>query len=308
MKPNWKNRTMWTGDNLDIMRGMNSESLDLIYLDPPFNSKHNYAAPIGSEAAGAEFKDTWTLGDIDVAWHGLIADENPELYRVIDASMTKSDRAYLIYMAVRLMEMKRILKETGSIYLHCDPTMSHYLKLTMDAIFGRGNFRNEIVWCYKSGGRAKAHFPKKHDMILWYSINYGEYVFNYDDISLPRDTSTMHEPVLTDENGRKYQRNHKNGKEYRYYLDKGVLPNDWWTDIQAENPASKARTGYPTQKPLALLERIIKASSSPGDMIMDPFCGCATACVAAEKLERQWAGIDISPKVGRPGSVSRSTD
>ena len=122
--PNWTNRTLWTGDNLDIMRGMNSESVDLLYLDPPFNSKHNYAAPIGSEAAGAEFKDTWTLSDIDVAWHGLIADENPALYNVINAAMTKSDKAYLIYMAVRLLEMRRVLKPTGSIYLHCDPTMS----------------------------------------------------------------------------------------------------------------------------------------------------------------------------------------
>ena len=115
---NWKNRTMWTGDNLDIMRGMNSESVDLIYLDPPFNSKHNYAAPIGSEAAGAEFKDTWTLSDIAVEWHGLIADENPELYKVIDAAITNSDRACIIYMAIRLLEMRRILKSTVSKYLN----------------------------------------------------------------------------------------------------------------------------------------------------------------------------------------------
>ncbi len=115
---NWKNRTMWTGDNLDIVRGMNSESVDLIYLDPPFNSKHNYAAPVGSEAAGAEFKNTWTLSDIAVEWHGLIADENPELYKVIDATITHSDRACIIYMAIRLLEMRRILKSTESKYLY----------------------------------------------------------------------------------------------------------------------------------------------------------------------------------------------
>ncbi len=115
---NWKNRTMWTGDNLDIMRGMNSESVDLIYLDPPFNSKHNYAAPIGSEAAGAEFRDTWTLSDIAVEWRGLIADENPELYKIIDAAITKSDRACIIYMAIRLLENRRILKFTVSKYLY----------------------------------------------------------------------------------------------------------------------------------------------------------------------------------------------
>ena len=134
---NWKNHTIWTGDNLAIMRGMNSESVDLIYLDPPFNSKQDYAAPIGSEAAGAEFKDTWTLSDVDAEWINLIESKNPALYRVLLAAMTASDKSYLVYMAARILEMRRLLKPTGSIYLHCDPTMSHYLKLVMDAIFGR---------------------------------------------------------------------------------------------------------------------------------------------------------------------------
>ena len=151
---NWQNKSVFTGDNLPIMRGMNSESVDLIYLDPPFNSKTNYAAPIGSEAAGAEFKDTWTLSDLDIAWLDLIETRHPALNRVIQAAMTKSDKSYLVYMAIRLLELHRILKPTGSIYLHCDPTMSHYLKLVMDAIFGRKNLKNEIVWCYKSGGQA----------------------------------------------------------------------------------------------------------------------------------------------------------
>ncbi|MDE0679872.1 MAG: DNA methyltransferase, partial [Gammaproteobacteria bacterium] len=148
---NWANQTIWTGDNLPILRGMNSGSVDLIYLDPPFNSKANYAAPIGSEAAGAEFKDTWTLSDVDVAWLDLLEAKHPALNRVIHAALNTSDKSYLIYMAVRLLEMRRVLKETGSIYLHCDPTMSHYLKLVMDAIFGRKAFRNEIVWCYRGG-------------------------------------------------------------------------------------------------------------------------------------------------------------
>ncbi|MCY4142369.1 MAG: DNA methyltransferase [Gammaproteobacteria bacterium] len=132
---NWVNRTIWTGDNLPIMRGMNSESVDLIYLDPPFNSNANYAAPIGSQAAGAEFKDTWSLQDVDIAWLDLIEAKHPKLNRVIQAAMTNSDKSYLIYMAVRLLEMHRLLKPTGSIYLHCDPTMSHYLKLLMDCVF-----------------------------------------------------------------------------------------------------------------------------------------------------------------------------
>ena len=141
--PNWASQTIWTGDNLPIMRGMNSESVDLIYLDPPFNSKTDYAAPIGSKAAGAEFKDTWTLSDVDVEWANLIEEKHSALHRVLLAAMTNSDKSYLIYMAARLLEMHRLLKPTGSIYIHCDPTMSHYLKLLMDAMFGKKHFRNE---------------------------------------------------------------------------------------------------------------------------------------------------------------------
>ena len=147
MTSNINPKTIFTGDNLPIMRGMNSASVDLIYLDPPFNSNANYAAPIGSEAAGAEFKDTWTLNDVDAAWLDLIEAKYPQLNRVIHAAVSDSDKSYLIYMAVRLLEMWRVLKDTGSIYLHCDPTMSHYLKLAMDAVFGKVNFRNEIIWC-----------------------------------------------------------------------------------------------------------------------------------------------------------------
>lgn len=132
---NFVDQTIWTGDNLPIMRGMNSESVDLIYLDPPFNSNANYAAPIGSQAAGAEFKDTWSLSDVDVEWIYLIEEKYPQLYRVLLATMTDSAKSYLVYMAVRLLEMHRILKTNGSLYLHCDPTMSHYLKLVLDAIF-----------------------------------------------------------------------------------------------------------------------------------------------------------------------------
>ena len=142
--PNWKNRTMWTGDNLDVMRGLNSETVDLIYLDPPFNSNRDYAAPIGSKAAGAAFKDTWTLSDVDEAWHGEIAESQPALYSIVDAAGLahgKGMKAYLVMMAVRLLEMRRLLKPTGSIYLHCDPTASHYLKLLMDTTFGETTFK-----------------------------------------------------------------------------------------------------------------------------------------------------------------------
>ncbi len=172
-QPNWQNRTLWTGDNLDIMRGMNSESVDLIYLDPPFNSNRQFAAPIGSKAAGATFKDTWTLSDVDEAWHGEIADKDPTLYAIIDAaglSHGKGMKSYLIMMAVRLLEMKRLLKPSGSVYLHCDPTASHYLKTLLDSIFGAGNFRSEIVW-RRSNAHSKTtkQFGPIHDTLLYYS-------------------------------------------------------------------------------------------------------------------------------------------
>ena len=139
MQPNFTDKTIWTGDNLDILRGLNSESIDLIYLDPPFNSNRDYEAPIGSAAAGAAFKDTWTLSDLDVAWMGLIADEHPAIYKTLEAAgLThgKGMQSYLCMMVVRLLEIKRVLKDTGNLYLHCDTTASHYLKLMLDAIFG----------------------------------------------------------------------------------------------------------------------------------------------------------------------------
>ena len=160
-QPNWKDKTIWQGDNLVIMRRMNSASVDLIYLDPPFNSNTNYAAPIGSEAAGAEFKDAWSLDDLDMEWVDLIENDYPDLHKIIQAALTDSNKSYLIYMAVRLLEIHRILKDTGSIYLHCDPTMSHYLKLMMDAVFGRKQFRNEIIWGYRTGGVSHQYWPRK---------------------------------------------------------------------------------------------------------------------------------------------------
>ena len=170
--PNFADKTIWTGDNLDILRGMNAECVDLIYLDPPFNSNKNYEAPVGSKAAGAAFKDTWHLSDLDVAWMGLIADEQPAIANLLRAaSLThgKGMQSYLTMMAVRLLEMRRALKETGSIYLHCDPYASHYLKLLMDAVFGQANFHNEIAWCYEDvGGRTSKYFKRKHDIIFAY--------------------------------------------------------------------------------------------------------------------------------------------
>ncbi len=283
------NRSIFSGDNLPILRGMDSASVDLVYLDPPFNSNRNYAAPIGSAAAGAAFKDAWTFEDTDDAWWGEIAEVHPALYKVIDAAGAVGGagaKAYLIYMAVRILEMQRILKKTGSLYLHCDPTMSHGLKLLLDAIFGADNFRNEIVWGYKTGGSSKGYFSKKHDVILFYSKTV-EYIF------IPQK-----EKSYTKAKNRKEGVVNYGGGSAQFFKDqKGVynLVNmrDTW-EISYIGSTDKERTGYPTQKPLALLERIIKASSNPDDMVLDPFCGCATTCIAAEILGRQWIGIDIS--------------
>ena len=289
MTPNWSNQTTWTGDCLNILRGMNSASVDLIYLDPPFNSKTNYAAPIGSKAAGAAFKDTWTLSDVDVEWINLIEAKHPALYRVLLAAMTSSDKSYLAYMAARLLELRRVLKPTGSIYLHCDPTMSHYLKLVMDAVFGRQNFRNEIIWCYRKWTRRAGRFPRAHDIMMFYA-NGSPNVFNVQHISV--STGTMKRWK-----GQRQGSVFVDGVRFQVPTDEGAKTPcpDWW-EISIINPNAKERVGYPTQKPLALLRRVIEASSNPGDVVLDPFYGCATACIAAEQLQRQWVGIDISPK------------
>ncbi|MDE0315779.1 MAG: DNA methyltransferase [Candidatus Poribacteria bacterium] len=340
---NIANKTIFTGDNLPILRGINSECIDLIYLDPPFNSNANYAAPIGSQAAGAEFKDTWSLSDLDVAWLVLIETKYPTVNRVIQAAMTDSDKSYLIYMATRLLEMHRILKSDGSIYLHCDSTMSHYLKLLMDAIFGKKNFRNEIVWQrLHGGGKTTQHKPISYgpttDHILFYS--YPNSKFDIDSDLVPYSEDYLKSFKHRDEKGMYARRSpfnspgqgarpnqcyeykgffpphpsgwnvtrptlekmdakgdleFVNGKVYRKKrLKGGKRADNLWLDVP---PAlGKERTGYPTQKPLKLLERIIKASSDKDSIVFDPFCGCATTCVAADKLQRNWIGIDISPK------------
>ena len=348
---NFVDKTIWTGDNLDILRGMNSESVDLVYLDPPFNSNRNYVAPVGSQAAGAAFKDTWTLSDLDVAWMGLIADEQPAMYQVLQAAgLThgKGMQSYLCMMGVRLLEMRRVLKDTGSIYLHCDPTASHYLKLLMDAVFRAERFINETIWKRThSHGDPQRKFGAITDTLLLYSKSDDyEFMPQYRPFSQEYIDKTF---TGIDPNGRRWQsvtlrspnprpnltypyeasngvtyQPHRNGwscdpqrmtkyeregrlhfptrpsgaLRLKMYLDEslGVKIQNLWDDLPTISANAQERIGYPTQKPLALLERIIKASSNPGDMVLDPFCGCATACIAAENLGRQWIGIDLSPK------------
>ena len=283
-------------DNLHFLRGMNSECVDLIYLDPPFNSKRQYRAPLG-EGKAAVFDDTWRMDMVKAEWQNRIAVHNPPLAKLLDAAADAghhSDRPYLIYMAVRLLEMRRVLKKSGSIYLHCDPTMSHWLKLLMDCIFGVGNFRNEIVWCYASTSPARKDFPRKHDILLRYSKT-RDYVFNADSVRVPYKLEKMPERKNYPNRNRggsgewKGAPHEELGKRHAA----GKVPEDWWEITFGPN--SPERTGYKTQKPLALLERIIAASSNKGDIVLDPFCGCATACIAAEKLGRKWIGMDVSP-------------
>ncbi len=280
--------SLYTCDNLFLLNGMNSESVDLIYLDPPFNSKRTYSAPVGSKSAGASFKDMWGWDDVNVAYLERLYETHPEIsdyIGLIGQMHSKPMMAYIAYMTQRLFEMKRILKPTGSIYLHVDPTASHYLKNIMDGIFGKSNFRNEIAWCYSSGGVSKKWFSKKHDVILWYSQS-KTYHFN-----------PQYRPYSEGTKQRGLTQYKKNLNENYQLREEGALQKDWWDDITPLlSPTNKERTGYPTQKPLALLHRIIKASSNEGDVVFDPFCGCATACVASQQLNRKWIGCDIEEK------------
>ena len=280
---NWRNRTLFHGDNLAFLRAMNTESVDLIATDPPFNKGRDFHATPDSLAAGAKFQDRWSWErDVHESWTDQITDDHPRLMEAIEsARYAHSDGmgAYMCFMAVRLLAMRRVLKPTGSLYLHCDPTASHYLKAVMDAIFGWRNFRNEIVWCYKSGGASKRRFARKHDIILLYAKDERQAPFHVQKVKSYGESGGGQ------------------GGAVKYYRDKLgtysiVNARDWW-EISMLSTTHSERTGYPTQKPLELYERMLKASSNEGDIVLDPFAGCATTLVAAEKLQRQWVGMDI---------------
>lgn len=292
-KVNFKNRTLFIKDNLLVLRGMNSGTVDLIYLDPPFNSKKQYKAPIGTPAEGQSFDDTWRWTDLDDSWLGEIDRRNEALSAVIRAArLTQGDgtAAYLTMMGIRLLELHRVLADTGSIYLHCDPTASHYLKASMDAIFGKDNFRNDIVWFYpNSGFKAKSRkFHQVNDNLLYYVKTNGRHVWNEQREKLDKpkkqplrkfNSVTKKADMVRDGDGKPL---------YKVVTDK--LINSVWR-IAMLNTGPE-RTEWKTQKPLALLQRIIKTSSNPGDLVLDPFAGCATCCVAAEMEGRKWIGIE----------------
>lgn len=279
MSTAFKNQLL-IGDNLDRMRAMKSASVDMIYLDPPFNKQRVFSAT-GKNAPQTAFSDIWTLNDFSLARHIMMRGQNPALHAIIESMHAVNGNswlAYLSYMAARLVEMRRILKSTGSIYYHCDPTMSHGIKLVMDAIFGAEHFQNEFVWYYGGGGASVKRWARKHDTILFYTKS-SDWVFNMDAVRTPH----------------KWNKGQKraDGSDRN---PKGKIADDVFC-CHAVMPWSQERVGYPTQKPLELLERIVLASSNRGDVVMDPFCGCATAMEAAENLGRKWIGIDISPDV-----------
>ncbi len=289
---NWENRTLFHGDNLEIMRGMNSDSVDLVATDPPFNKGRDFHATPDSLAAGAKFQDRWSWErDVHEEWADQITDDYPRLMEAIEsARYAHSDGmgAFMCFMAVRLLEMHRILKPTGSIYLHCDQTASHYLKAVMDAVFGWKQFQNNISWCYRrmSDNRLK-RFARCHDVVLFYRMS-KEAGFNADPVRQPYSESSVARA------GYKKTSVGRIGPASGIceLNERGRFPEDWW-EIPILRPNAKERTGYPTQKPLPLYERMILASSNEGDVVCDPFAGCATTLVAAERLKRRWVGVDI---------------
>ncbi|MXV76915.1 hypothetical protein F4X73_16745 [Candidatus Poribacteria bacterium] len=295
MTQNFPDNTLYEMDNLDVLRGMNSETVDLIATDPPFNTKRNRSATAGHYVDNWKWGDTgilpdqWKWNEVHPKWLEEIKDNHTALYHTIDAArycQGEDTAAFLCFLSVRLIEMHRILKETGSIYLHCDPTASHYIKMCMDAIFGKKNFRNEIVWCYtRMSAKGQRKLSQAHDLIYWYSKG-SEWIFNVDQIRLPyAEGSKNREGHTLNRLGSGYS---KEGKTVLNPL--GKFPEDWLTHIPYLR--GNERTGSPDQKPLALYERIIKASSNEGDLVLDPFCGCATTIIAADNLKRRWVGID----------------
>jgi len=286
----WKNK-LYFGDNLDILREhVAPDSVDLIYLDPPFNSNATYNVLFqekSGEKSAAQitaFEDTWHWGmESEYAYQEVVKNgpkKLGDLLQAMRAFLGQNDMmAYLVMMAQRMLELYRVLKPTGSIYLHCDPTASHYLKLLMDAVFGKTCFVNEIIWAYRTQGATKRHWSRKHDVLFFYAKS-DKYTFNYqtERSYMQHKYGFQKDDFKIDEQGRQYR---------------DALIRDVW-EISAIQSATRERLGYPTQKPEALLERIIKTSSNEGDLVLDPFCGCGTTIVVAERRKRRWIGIDIT--------------
>ena len=288
---------------------MNSETVHLIATDPPFKKGRDFHATPDSLAEGASFQDRWSWEhDVHQEWVDQITDDFPKVMNVIQGSRNSYGDdmgAFLCFMAVRLLEMRRVLRVDGSLYLHCDPTASHYLKELLDAIFGQKQFRNEIVWSYVGWNKTLAdHLERRHDVIFFYAKSSKGQYFDYPTRpweSQEEYVKVRKQKVRADAKGQKYVLSDAGGgkRVKRYLADAmayGVPLDDVWPIPKINNSDKVEGTGYPTQKPIALYERIIQASCPPDGMVLDPFAGCATTLIAAERCQRQWVGIDIWPK------------
>ncbi len=313
-----KTNYLYYGDNLEILaKHVRDETVDLCYIDPPFNSKRTYNQiynNLGKEdkAQAQAFIDTWVWDEQAIDGFTAITRNAPGVYTkqsielIIGLSKVLgkgSLLAYLVSMTQRIAQIWRVLKPTGSFYLHCDPTCSHYLKLVLDSLFcpREGEYKNELIWCYRERELSKQHWNKKHDVLLFYTKS-SKHTFNWQSVAEPYSEYTLTKKFKHQDEKGHYRLRYKDGrndpsseseKTYRQYVDVGVPPRDWLF-MPIINQASRERLGYPTQKPEALLERIIKASSNEGDMILDAYCGCGTTIAVAQRLNRRWIGIDIT--------------
>ena len=306
---NFPDNILYEMDNLEVLRGMNSDTVDLIATDPPFNTRRNRAGTAGFYVDNWRWGDTgilpdqWKWNEVHPIWLDQIKDENRALFEVVEAtahSHGEDIAAFICFLSVRLLECHRVLKPTGSIYLHCDHAANAYIRMAMDAIFGARNFRSEIVWRKYAGRKnnATTKFSTQHDTIFFYGKS-REAAFNvqYEPIS---QEEIKKKYKFTDENGRVYReawgRHYQmTGENRRIYLDEqpgSAIGTLWVEDGLQLNTSSAERTGAPDQKPLSLYERIILASSNAGDLVLDPFAGCATTIMAARKHKRRWVGID----------------
>lgn len=298
LSPNKRNNELYYGDNLSILRDyILSESVDLIYLDPPFNSNQDYNVLFtekdGTRAAAqiTAFEDTWEWNEEAARAYQEVVEDGGQVSQTMRAFWTllggNNMMAYLAMLAPRLVELRRVLKPTGSIYLHCDPTASHYIKLLMDTVFGKRHFQNEIIWWYRKWSASRNRFLRNHDVLFFYTKS-EEHTFNVQYVPLSPSTikrfGGKRQAFADDDRTRKITTEEDSSGSY--------MPDVW--AINALPAASAERLGYPTQKPEALLERIIKASSNEGDVVLDPFCGCGTTISVAEEQHRQWVGIDIT--------------
>lgn len=281
LEKDWSN-LLFHGDNKEILSTLLTNGfrgkIDLIYIDPPFDSKADYVRKV--ELRGMKDK--------------LSGEEQTAIEQVQYEDIWANDN-YLQFMYERLILLRELLSDKGSIYLHCDWHKSHLLRMLMDEVFGDGNFVNEIIWQYKYGARGDSAFGRKHDTIFLYAKS-PAYTFNMHDVRVEHEQKSLEMNFKKiDEAGRRYREGKwKDGKIYRYYADEGRTPDDVWSDINSIHQASPERTDYPTQKPVDLLERIVKASSNEGDIVLDCFSGSGTTLVAANKLGRHWIGADIN--------------